>query len=121
MAPVSDRPEAVRWTNAQRSLIVAVSLVFATVVLRTAWISDDAYITFRTIDNVLHGFGARWNVAERVQAYTHPLWMVLLTAAEFITREPYFTALAASLALSIATVWLLATRVAFSACVWRLS
>jgi len=115
MAPVLDRTAIGRWTNGQRLIILAASLFFAVVVLRTAWISDDAYITFRTIDNVLHGWGARWNVAERVQAYTHPLWMMLLTAVELITREPYFTALAISLALSVGTVWLLATRLAFSA------
>jgi arabinofuranosyltransferase len=42
-----------------------------------SWVSEDAYITFRVIDNVIHGYGLRWNVAERVQVYTHPLWLLL--------------------------------------------
>ena len=40
-------------------LLVAALLVVAVALLRTAWICDDAYITFRTIDNFLHGFGLR--------------------------------------------------------------
>jgi len=30
--------------------------------LRTAWLSDDSYITFRTADNFIHGYGLRWNI-----------------------------------------------------------
>lgn len=77
---------------------------------RCAWICDDAYITFRTVDNFHHGFGLRWNVAERVQAYTHPLWMLLLLAAQTVTRSPYISAMALSLALSWTAVGLLLTR-----------
>ena len=50
---------------------------FAACVVCAAWISDDAFITLRTIDNMLEGYGPRWNVIERVQTYTHPLWMLL--------------------------------------------
>ena len=46
-------------------------------VLRFAWVAEDAYITFRVVDNFVHGYGLRWNVAERVQVYTHPLWLLL--------------------------------------------
>ncbi len=41
--------------------------------------SDDAYITLRTVDNFINGYGLTWNISERVQAYTHPLWMFLLS------------------------------------------
>ena len=54
-------------------------LIFLAVLLRTAWLSDDALITFRTVLNFTHGYGLTFNVAERVQAYTHPLWMLMLT------------------------------------------
>jgi arabinofuranosyltransferase len=90
-----------------RAFVIAWLALFAVVLVRTAWIGDDAYITFRTIDNFIHGYGLRWNVAERVQAYTHPLWMALITAFYWFTREPYFTTLAVSIALTIATLWLL--------------
>jgi hypothetical protein len=35
-------------------------------------------ITFRTVNSVIAGFGPRWNVAERVHGYAHPLWMLLV-------------------------------------------
>jgi arabinofuranosyltransferase len=56
-----------------------ISLILMIVIIRKAWSGDDAYITFRVIDNFVNGFGLRFNVLERVQAYTHPLWLLLLT------------------------------------------
>ena len=49
----------------------------AVLILRTAWISDDALITLRTALNLTHGWGPGYNATEAVQAYTHPLWFVL--------------------------------------------
>src|SRR5437868_3417959 len=60
-------------------------------VVRTAWLSDDAYITLRTVDNFLHGYGLRWNVGERVQVYTHPLWLLLLLPACRLTGDLFYT------------------------------
>jgi arabinofuranosyltransferase len=42
-----------------------------------SWVSEDAYITLRVVDNFVHGYGLRWNITERVQVYTHPLWLLL--------------------------------------------
>jgi arabinofuranosyltransferase len=88
--------------------------LFAIALIRTAWMCDDAYITIRTIDNLVSGFGPRWNVAERVQTYTHPLWMFFLAAPYYVTREAYFTTLVVSMVTSIGAMWLLITRLAVS-------
>ncbi len=58
--------------------------LYVAIVINTAWLSDDAYITFRTVDNFVHGHGLTWNTAERVQSYTHPLWMLLLVPAYWL-------------------------------------
>lgn len=79
-------------------------LAFAALLVLTAWINDDAYITFRTVDNFLNGYGLTWNVEERVQAYTHPLWMMLVAACVSLTSEYYVTVLALSFAIALATV-----------------
>ena len=97
-----------------RALLVLVIFVFVTVLLRTAWLSDDAYITFRTVDNFLNGHGLRWNVAERVQSYTHPLWMFGVAGLVALTREFYFTVVSASVALSAVAAWVVASRVSHS-------
>ncbi len=87
-------------------------LVFMVVLVRTAWLSDDAYITYRVIDNLIDGFGLTWNVAERVQAYTHPLWLFLNAAVVGFTREVYVTAIVLSIVVSLVALSLVAFRLA---------
>ena len=76
------------------------------VIVRNAWVSEDAYITFRTIHNFVNGDGLRWNVDERVQAYTHPLWMLVVAGVYRFTGEPYFSSIALSIACSLAAIWI---------------
>ena len=103
------------WTlPSRRQVTVAGSLAFALLVVRTAWLSDDAYITFRTVMNAIDGYGLRWNVADRVQTYTHPLWMLVMLVSSFITRDVYFTSLALSIAFSVLVVALVSGRLASS-------
>jgi len=84
----------------------------AWLVLSHAWFTDDAYFSFRSIDNFVNGYGLTWNVIERVQGYTHPLWVLLLSAFYFFTREIYITTIVVSLALTLALAWLLIFKVA---------
>ena len=72
--------------------------------LRTAWISDDACISFRTVDNFLHGYGLRWNVAERVQTYTNPLMVFCMIVLCFFTKEYYLTAMIFNICCTFAAV-----------------
>lgn len=81
--------------------------VFLAVFLLAAWLADDAYITLRTVDNFVNGYGLRWNVAERVQSYTHPLWLMALVVVYVFGHNAYFTALLVSLAFSLATIWVI--------------
>ena len=76
-------------------------LVFTYVFLANSWVGDDAYITFRVVDNFLNGYGPTFNPDERVQAYTHPLWMLLLSAAYALTSDLFYTTLAISYALCV--------------------
>jgi arabinofuranosyltransferase len=43
------------------------------------WVADDAYIDFRVIHNIWSGYGPVFNPGERVEVYTDPLWVFLLT------------------------------------------
>ncbi len=85
-------------------------LAFAWVVYANAWMSDDGFITQRSIDNLLHGRGLRWNVDERVLVFTDPLWALLLAGVIFFTREAYFTTVAAGMLFSLAACLLLLRR-----------
>ena len=88
--------------------------LFGVVLIRTAWLGDDAFITFRSVDNLVSGLGPRWNADERVQAFTHPLWLVVLTVPYFFTREAYFTPLVTTMLLSLGAMWLLLSRITAS-------
>ena len=106
-----------------RVILVLCLLGFGAVVARNAWLSDDAYITYRTVDNFVHGYGLTWNVTERVQAYTHPLWMFLMSGATVLTREVFFTAHALCLAASLLAAAVLMTQLAhtFPAALWGIT
>lgn len=74
-----------------------------------AWVTEDAFITLRVVDNFVNGYGLRWNIAERVQVYTHPLWMFYLSGVYYFTHEPFYTTIFASLFI----VFIVACTVAY--------
>jgi len=92
-------------------VLAALALLLA-LFLHTAWLSDDAFITYRTVDNFLNGHGLRWNIVERVQAYTHPLWMMVVAAAVWPVRNFLLVPLLLSVAISLLAAVLLVRRVA---------
>jgi arabinofuranosyltransferase len=101
-------------TREGRAVFAAGSTILALSLIRTAWLCDDAYISFRTADNILNGYGPVWNVAERVQAFTHPLWLAICTIAFAMTGSVYYTAMALGIVLTCASVWLMASRLALT-------
>ena len=81
--------------------------ILAAVALRLAWVGDDAYITLRTVENLCDGHGPVWNVGERVQTYTHPLWLLVLTCGRLLTGECYFATIALGAVGTVAAAFLL--------------
>jgi arabinofuranosyltransferase len=92
--------EAARWG------VWFLLTLFVILQVTHAWVVDDAYITLRTVDNFVHGLGLRWNPGERVQSYTHPLWMFALSAVYFVTREAFYSTIALSVGVSLLAIWL---------------
>lgn len=96
----------------QPGALAVLAALFTWFIFTHAWVTDDAYFTFRTVENWVNGYGLTWNIAERVQVYTHPLWMFLLSVFYFFTREVYLTSIALSLIVSVSAILLLILRVA---------
>lgn len=98
--------QVVQESSASREkwLAVGAVVVLMALVLRGAWVTEDAYITLRTVDNWVHGHGLRWNLDERVQAYTHPLWMLLLTVPYALSLDAYSSALCLSLSITLLAI-----------------
>lgn len=55
-------------------------VILAVLGYQRRWMADDAFIDLRVVRNILAGYGPVYNVGERVEAYTNPLWVALLTA-----------------------------------------
>ena len=69
---------------------------------------DDAYITFRYADNLIRGFGFVFNVGERVQGTTSPLFALVLASLGRIFGSSHLEQLAVSVGIvaAIGTVYL---------------
>jgi len=83
------------------------AIVLSILLWRTAWAAEDAYIPFRVTDNFLHGYGLRWNIDERVQVFTDPLFLLMQTAATAIFGHLYLSTLGLSFLLTLAAVFLI--------------
>ncbi len=80
-------------------------ILLVIVIIRTAWVCDDAYITMRSVDNFVSGYGPVYNVGERVQSYTHPLWFFLLSAVYGLVQNAYFALISVSIVSSAIVIW----------------
>lgn len=87
-----------------KALTISILLLSLLATLRFGWVGDDAAISFRVIDNFLNGFGLRWNTFERVQVFTHPLWLLLLIPFHWITGEPFITTIIISSLLAVSSL-----------------
>jgi arabinofuranosyltransferase len=101
------------WIRRPKILAGVLLGVLMATLTYTAWLGDDCFFTLRTVDNFLQGYGPRFNLFERVQAYTHPLWMFVLSAVIGVTGEHYLTTLLTSLGISLAACVILAKSCAF--------
>jgi hypothetical protein len=82
--------------SALRLATVALALVGGLVLAaRSRWLCDDIFITFRYADHILAGHGAVFNDGERVEGFTHPLWLALVTLWRLVggAPEPFVIAL----------------------------
>ncbi len=58
------------------------------VALHFLWMSDDAFVTFRYVDNLYDGNGFVYNAEERVEGFTHPLWALMLVPLKLFLSLP---------------------------------
>jgi arabinofuranosyltransferase len=101
-------------TTSTKQIIYLFVFVIFLIMVRTAWVADDAFLTMRTVDNFVNGYGLRWNILERVQIYTHPLWMFLLSGFYYFIRDPFIVFYGLTLLLSLVTIYLFGVKFATS-------
>ena len=91
-----------------------VMLVFVLAFIKCAWIADDAAISLRTVLNTLAGYGPVFNVGERVQAYTHPLWFLVITAVSPLIGNVFYAVIVCGVVTASLALWLLVFRLSRS-------
>jgi hypothetical protein len=68
------------------------------------YIADDAYITFRYSQNLAAGHGFVYNLGERVQGTTAPLFTILMAGAAAIRLDLAWASLAVNAAADLVTI-----------------
>ncbi len=96
---------ASKWRWRENHLGILLCALFAYIIIALAWLADDSLISLRQSWNFVNGAGFTFNFDQRVQAFTHPTWMVLLTALIFVTGELFYTTFFISIVLSLLAVW----------------
>lgn len=62
------------------------------------WIGDDAFVTLRYVDQWFQGEGIVYNPGERVEGYTHFLWLLVLAGVRLVGFDPVTGAQAVGIA-----------------------
>jgi hypothetical protein len=88
--------------------------------LRTVWVSDDAFISFRYAHNLLAGHGLVYNPGERVEGYTNFLWTMMSIPVLWLggNAELYALALTSLIGALIVLLLFLMCRAALPAAPW---
>ncbi len=84
-AESSLRPRAAVRAQSLTWLLFALPLVVLAVgSWRYRWMSDDGFINLRVVRQIQDGHGPVFNAGERVEASTSPLWVAVLTVADWV-------------------------------------
>ncbi len=83
-------------------LILLFNLLLFFRIFGYAWVADDAFLSFRPVLNMMDGYGPVFNIGERVQVFTHPLWFFLLALGGALKTNLYFWAILLGLLFSAA-------------------
>ena len=94
-----------RINTLQCLLTLAILCLWVLVFAINQWTPDDAFITFRTVDNFLGAGELTWNPHDRVQAFSHPLWFFLLLPPSAILSNAWHASILLSFLFS---TWLIA-------------
>ncbi len=106
--PYNVRMRFAAWLQDRFSPVVF--LVCVAAILTRVWVAEDAYITFRAVENLFRGLGLVYNPGENIEVFTHPLWMMCLVVIRGVGLPLHFGSIALGLCFSAAALALLVFR-----------
>ncbi len=100
-----------KWTI---FLAVLFFLIGCFLILRKAWVSEDAFITLRYVENFLNELGPVFNAGERVEGYSHPLWFAVVSFFRWLGLSAKGSVILPGLIASFSALYVLFFRIRFS-------
>ena len=85
-AAIRDTSHGWVWPYLPLTVIAVLAAIAAAA--RRAWVSDDAFISFRYARHLIEGQGLVFNPGERVEGYSNFLWTLLVAAAMRLGGDP---------------------------------
>jgi arabinofuranosyltransferase len=70
---------------AQAALLAAPVMILAVQGWTHRWIADDGFIDLRVVREIAAGHGPVFDTGQRVEAFTGPLWVAVLSIADIVT------------------------------------
>lgn len=102
------RRRAVPALTASRVLLLVPVGLLAVLGWALRWSNEDAFTYYRIVDNMVHGHGPVFNIGERVEAYTSPLWLGMLSLSRAAVPVVKLEWVAVMLALVLSVLGLFA-------------
>jgi len=86
------------------------SILFIVIVMLGAWHSDDAYHAYAMARNLANGHGFVYNIGERVNASTCPLFTLIVAGVYFCIRSMFISGLLVDIIFSCLAFYILIYR-----------
>lgn len=97
----------------QRNWLTAYVFIYTALAM---WISDDALIVLRQVQNFIDGHGIVFNLGQRVQAFTSTAWFFLVSLITAILSNTYVVWLLICAGLSAVSIYFALRILRFSTC-----
>lgn len=101
----SDIRDRLRQLELLRPSSLILTAVYLLLALDHIWVTEDAFITFRSVENLWTGGGPNFNRNIRVESFSHPLWFLILSVLR-IGGESLLGPLSALTGIAFATLGL---------------
>jgi len=103
-------------SNKKWKLYLAVFLLlfcFFNIISR-AWVSEDAFITLRHVENFLSGDGPVFNVGERVEGFSHVLWFYIISLFRGLGFNPKASVIIPGFLFSLLALYIILFKINFN-------
>ena len=97
-----------------RFYLVAFLLVFTFFsIVSQAWVSEDAFITLRHVENFMSANGPVFNAAERVEGFSHVLWFYIISFFRAVGFNPKSSVIIPAFLFSFLSLYLVLFKLKF--------